>query len=223
MRLLSLAGGWLFYVGFTMCSTGCAKKFDITDSAQHAVPAPVITGVVYDQAMNITGSNFDSLLSQVNVGGDLALGFTYQYNSGTGVQTLHNPQYKPASGLDNPAPITVTVKGETSNAWSYLFYPVVADLSRDTAFGANNFTIKGTLFGSRKVASSVKAFYYDAGFNQIYMSPDPTVISWTTNAIQVTMPLYSSYPTGRPLLSFQIYLEVDVSTKNSSSELLYIR
>ncbi len=206
-----------------MLSGGCAKKFDIADSAQHAFPAPVITNVVYDQIMNITGSNFDSLLSQVNIGGDLALGFTYQYNSGTGAQTLRNPQYKPAANLDNPAPITVTVNGETSNTWSYLFYPVVADLSRDTAFGANNFTITGTLFGSRKVTSAVKAFYYDAGFNQIYMSPDPTVVSWTTNAIQVTMPVYTAYPTGRPLLSFQIYLEVDVSTKNSSSELLYIR
>lgn len=223
MRLLSLAAGWLFYGGFILLSGGCAKKFDISDSARRAGPPPVITNVIYDQTMNITGSNFDSLLSQVNIGGDLALGFTYQYNSGTGVQTLHNPQYKPAGNLDNPAPITVTVNGETSNTWSYLFYPVVADLSGDTAFGGNNFTITGMLFGSRKVTSSVKAFYYDVAFNQIYMSPDPTVLSWTTNAIQVTMPVYSTYPTGRPLLSFQIYLEVDVSTKNGSSELHYIR
>jgi hypothetical protein len=37
----------------------------------------------------------------------------------------------------------------------------------------------------------------------------------------VTLPAYSSYPSGRPLLHFSINLEVDVSTKNNSQQVLY--
>ncbi len=209
--------------GLSLLATGCAKQFNNIGDQQQTVPAPVITNVVYDQAMNITGNNFDSLLSQVNVGGQLASGFTFRKDPSTGVETLHNQLYRTPTGLDNPDNITVTVNGKISNAWSYLFYPAITGFAPDSAIGNAPITISGVLFGSRTVPSSVKAFYYDGNFAQVYMSPDPTVVSWTTNAIQVTMPVYTTYPTGRPLLSFQIYLEVDVSTKNDAQEVQYFR
>lgn len=206
-----------------MLAAGCAKQFNDLGNQQPSFPAPVITNVIYDQAMNITGNNFDSLQSVVTVGGNVALGFTFQNNPSTGVETLHNQLYRTPAGLDNPANITVTVKGEISNAWPYLFYPQITGFAPDSAIGNSPITINGVLFGSRKAPSSVKAYYLDAGFNVIYMSPDPTIVSWTTNAIQVTMPVYTTYPTGRPLLSFQIYLEVDDSTKNNAQEVQYFR
>jgi hypothetical protein len=209
--------------GLSLLAAGCAKQFNDIGNQQQNTPTPVITNVVYDQAMNITGSNFDSLLSQINVGGQLASGFIFRKDPSTGVESLHNPAYRTPSGLDNPANITVTVNGKISNAWSYLFYPQITGFSPDSAIGNSPITITGMLFGSRTVASSVKAFYYDVTNLPVYMSPDPAVVSWTTNAIQVTMPAYTTYPTGRPLLSFQIYLEVDVSTKNNSQEVQYFR
>jgi len=186
-----------------------------------AVPVPFIVNVIYDQVMQITGGNFDSLGSVVTIGGVAAGGFSYRANDGSGNQVLRNPTYRPPAGLDNPVNITVTVSGQTSNAFSYLFYPSITGFSRDTAFGGQPVTINGNLFGSRAVPSSVRAYYLDAGFNVIYMTPDPAVVSWSTGAITVTMPIYTTYPTGRPLLRYQIYLEVDVSTKNTSQELLY--
>jgi hypothetical protein len=177
--------------------------------------------VIYDQAMNITGSNFDSLQSVVTVGGGVALGFVYQNNPGNGVETLHNATYKPAAGLDNPANIVVTVKGESSNVWSYLFSPQISGFSSDTVVAGGSVIINGNLFGTRTAPSSVRAYYLDAGFNMIYMSPNPIIVSWTTRSIKVTLPAYSSYPSGRPLLHFSINLEVDVSTKNNSQQVLY--
>jgi hypothetical protein len=221
MKIMHAARNLMVWGGLSLLATGCAKQFNDIGNQQQNVPAPVITNVVYDGVMIITGSHFDSLQSVVTVGGDVALGFVFQDNQTTGVETLRNPTYKTPAGLDNPANIVVTVGGENSNAWSYLFYPQITGFSSDTVFAAQNVTINGNLFGSRTVPSSVRAYYLDAGFNVIYMSPDPTVVSWTTSAIQVTLPSYTSYPTGRPLLHFDIYLEVDVSTKNNSQELLY--
>ena len=200
---------------------GCAKQFNNIGSHQDTLPPPVITNVTYDNAMNIQGSNFDSLQSQVTVGGAIDTGFIFRRDPSTGVETLHNPDYQPPAALDNPADITVTVDGAISNAWSYLFYPLLTGFSSDTAFGGQTITLTGSLFGSRKVTSGVRAYYLDVSNNVVYMSPDPMVVSWNTNTIKVTMPVYTTYPTGRPLLRFDIYLEVDVSTKNTSQELLY--
>ncbi|HMH20970.1 MAG TPA: IPT/TIG domain-containing protein [Puia sp.] len=182
-------------------------------------PPPVITGVIYDQAMNITGNNFDSLGSLVTIGGQIAGGFSFLRQNGQTV--LHNATYKPAANLDNPVNITVTVGGVVSNAWPYLFYPQITGFTYDTVQANKPVTINGALFGSRTVPSSVRAYYIDGNFRQVYMSPDPAVVSWTTNAIKITMPNYSSYAVG--VVRIDIYLEVDVSTKNASSDLYYYR
>jgi hypothetical protein len=183
-------------------------------------PAPVITNVVYNGVFVVQGQNFDSLGSAVTIGGQGVTGFSYS-NSGNGQQTLAKQPYVPAAGLDNPAPVTVTVAGQTSNVYSFLFYPQITGFTYDTVQANKNVTINGLLFGSRTLPSGVKAYYYDGNNRQIYMSPAPTVISWNTNAIKVTMPDYGTYVIGA--VRIHIYLEVDVSTKSNALDLYYYR
>jgi hypothetical protein len=188
----------------------------------NAFPAPVITSVVYNGVLVIQGQHFDSLVSVVTIGGQTVPGFTWS-DYGYGQQVLSQPFYTPPSNLDNPAPVTVTVRGEVSNSYSYLFYPQINKFSADTTGPNKPLTVTGLLFGNRAVTSSLKAFYYPGG-NQgakTYMTPDPVVTSWNTNTIQITIPDYSNYTVGITLIT--IYLEVNVSTKSTNKSLLYLR
>jgi hypothetical protein len=183
------------------------------------IPAPVITNVVFNGVLIITGQHFDSLNSIVTIGGQVTGGFVY--SNGGSQQSLSRASYTPPSSLDNPAPFTVTVKGVTSNSYPFLFYPVINRISPDTAQLNKPVTLTGALFGSRSVPSTLKAFYYDSRQNKVYMTPDPVITSWNTNTIQATIPDYSNYTIGISLINF--YLEVNVSTHSTNKELLYSR
>jgi hypothetical protein len=176
----------------------------------YVVPAPVITDVVYNGLFAITGQHFDPQASVVRIGGQVVTGFTFT-DLGNGQGQLVRQTYTPALSLNNPADVTVTVNNVSSNAYSFLFYPEISMVSPDTVYQNAQVSLQGLLFGDRTPTSSVKAYYYDQGQNKVYMSPDPTVVSWNTNTIWVTMPNYGSYPIGSGATPF--YLEVNVGTK----------
>jgi hypothetical protein len=116
----------------------------------------------------------------------------------------------------------VTERSVPSNAWPYLFYPQISSFSSDTAHPNKPFTIYGKLFGSRTVPSTLRAYFYDDNLRKTYMSPDPTVLSWTTNTIQVTMPDYSNYFSYVPATNYlPTYLEVSVTSYNTFRALMY--
>jgi hypothetical protein len=181
-------------------------------------PTPVITSVVYNGIFNIGGQNFGPQPATVTIGSQLVTGFTYS-DQGNGQNLLSLQNYVPASDLNNPVPITVTVSNQTSNAYSFLFYPVINSINPDTVSDNETVIISGRLFGDRTVASTVKAFYVDQGGNKIYMTPDPTVISWNTNTIQITMMDYGSYPIGNGVQPF--YLEVNVGSKSTNASVRF--
>lgn len=181
----------------------------------YVAPAPVITNVVYNGVFVIYGQNFDPIASVVSIDGHIASGFTYaDYGNGQLVLTKQN--YTPPANTNNPAPVTVTVNNVVSNSYSFLFYPQINSVTPDTVSYQDVVSITGILFGNRSVASSVKAFYYDQGQNKIYMSPDPTVVSWNTNTIQINMPDYGSYPIGSGAQPFYLEVNVGGNTTNAS-------
>lgn len=174
--------------------------------------APVITNVVFNGLFGITGQHFDPVASIVMIGGQVVPGFTYSDN-GNGQDNLTKQSFIPANDLPNPAPVTVTVNNIVSNIYSFLFYPQINSVNPDTVSSTENASVAGLLFGDRSVASSVRAFYYDQGQNKEYMSPDPTIVSWNTNTIQVTFPDYGGYPVGTGSTAF--YLEITVGSKST--------
>ncbi|MDP4131478.1 MAG: IPT/TIG domain-containing protein [Bacteroidota bacterium] len=184
----------------------------------YTVPAPVITNVVYNGLFAITGQHFDPQASVVKIGGQTVTGFNFT-DLGNGQAQLVHQNFIPASNLDNPAPVTVTVSNVTSNVYSFLFAPVINSVSPDTVSVNDNVTLQGMLFGNRTVASSVKAFYFDQGGNKTYMTPDPVVVSWNTNAIQVTMQDYGSYPIGSGGTPFD--LEVNVGARSGNIQVRF--
>lgn len=206
----------IFSGGLVLLATGCAKQFNVNDNAG---PAPVITDVVYPQSLVIEGNNFDSLLSVVTVDGQQVAGFTYRNNSG--IETLQNNQYRPAGDGNNPLPVTVTVKGEASNAFPILFFPEILSFSTDTAVQNKPLTVVGTFFGKRTVPSGLQAFFFDGNHRKTYMSPNPTVNSWNPTAIQIAVPNYDAYTFGNNLINF--YIEVSVSTDTTNQELMYLK
>jgi hypothetical protein len=176
-------------------------------------PVPVITDVEYNGLFEIVGQNFDPTSSVVSIAGQVVSGFTYSdYGNGTGA--LIKSSYSPPSNSDNPVPVTVTVtvSNVSSSPYSYLFYPQVNVVSPDTVSYKDVVTLQGILFGSQSLPSNVKAYYYDQGQNKVYMSPDPSVVSWNTNTITINMPDYGSYPIGTGVQPF--YLEVNVGSKS---------
>lgn len=182
------------------------------------VNAPVITNVVYNGLFAITGQYFDPQASAVKIGGQTVTGFTFS-DLGNGEGQLVNQNFTPASNLNNPAPVTVTVSNVTSNVYSFLFAPVINSANPDTVSDNENVTLQGILFGDRTVASSVKAFYFDQGGNKTYMTPDPVVASWNTNTIQVTMQDYGGYPIGSGGTPF--YLEVNVGARSGNIQVRF--
>ena len=178
----------------------------------YVAPVPVITSIVYNGVFAILGQHFGPQPATVTIGGQAAAGFTYS-DLGNAQNELLDQNFMPASNLNNPAPVTVTVAGQTSNTFSYLFYPVVTAVSPDTVSDNETVIITGTLFGNQSVTSSVRAFYLDGGGNKIYMSPDPDILSWNTNSIQINMKDYGSYPIGSGAQVF--YLEVNVGSKST--------
>ena len=176
--------------------------------------APVITNIAYNNLFIIYGQHFDPTASVVSIDGHIASGFTYA-DYGNGQSVLSKQNYTPPATTNNPAPVTVTVNNVVSNSYSFLFSPQINSVTPDTVSYRNIISLTGILFGNRSVASSVKAFYYDQGQNKIYMSPDPTVVSWNTNTIKINMPDYGSYPIGTGAQPF--YLEVNVGGKTTNA------
>ncbi|HEY4155080.1 MAG TPA: hypothetical protein VGM24_06625, partial [Puia sp.] len=166
----------------------------------------------------ITGQHFDPVASLVRIGGQLVAGFTYS-DLGNGSQELVKQNFTPASNLNNPATITVSVSNVNSNAYSFLFYPEIKSITPDTVYENENVSLQGILFGDRTLTSTVKAFYFDQGQNKIYMAPDPAILSWNTNTLHVSMPDYGSYPIGSGDSPF--YLEVTVGSKSGSAPLYF--
>ena len=184
------------------------------------VVAPVITNVVYNNTFIISGQHFDPQVSVVTVSGQTIPGFVYGSQGGQDALVLTplvlNDQ------MDNPAPVVVTVRNVASNSYPYLFYPQITRFMPDTAHRNATTTIRGLLFGNRSVPSTLRAFYYDGNQRKTYMSPDPAILSWTTNTIQASMPDYHNYGSlAAGNLSMYIYLEVSVSTKVVSQGLYY--
>jgi len=184
----------------------------------YVMPAPVITNVVYNGLFAITGQYFDPQASVVKIGGQTVTGFSFT-DLGSGQAQLVHQNFSPASNLNNPAPVMVVVNNVSSNIFSFLFSPVIHSVIPDTVYENENVTLQGALFGDRTVTSNVKAYYFDQGQNKIYMTPDPAVVSWNTNNIQITMPDYGGYPIGAGSSPF--YLEVNVSTKSGRASVYF--
>jgi hypothetical protein len=212
--------GWSFCGAAVLLFSGCAKQFNVDENSQPSFPAPVITNVIYPQQLVVTGNNFDSLLSIVTVDGQQIPGFRYQNNGST--QVLSNTsQYRPAGDGNNPLPVTVTVKGKTSNIFPILFYPEIFSYSTDTAQQNKPLTVTGSFFGKRTVPSSLKAYYIDGNARKTYMSPDPTVNAWSPTAINLTVPNYDAFTFGRNLINF--YIQVNVETDTTNQVLMYLK
>lgn len=182
------------------------------------VPVPVITDVEYNGLFFIAGKNFDPTSSVVHIGGQLVSGFTYS-DYGNGQGALTKSSYTPPSNLDNPVQVIVTVSNVSSSPYTYLFYPQIKSVSPDTVSYSEVVTLQGILFGSRSVPSSVKAYYNGGNNNKVYMSPNPTIISWSTNTITFNMPDYGVYPIGNGAQPF--YFEVTVSTKSGAASVYF--
>ncbi|MBS1735089.1 MAG: IPT/TIG domain-containing protein [Bacteroidetes bacterium] len=181
----------------------------------YTVPVPVITDVEYNGLFSIVGNNFDPTASIVRIGGQVVSGFTYS-DYGNGQASLTKSSYTPPANLDNPAQVTVTVSSATSSPYPYLFYPQINSVTPDTVSFRNVVTLNGILFGSRSLPSSLKAYYLDGNNRKVYMSPDPTINSWNTNTITITMPDYGSYfSVGNGAQPF--YFEVNVGGKTASA------
>jgi hypothetical protein len=184
------------------------------------VPAPVITNVVYNNTFIISGQHFDPQVSIVTVSGQTIPGFVY--SSQGGAESLVLTPLVLNDKMDNPAPVVVTVHNVGSNSFPYLFSPQITRFMPDTARINATTTIRGMLFGSRSVPSTLKAYYYDPNLRKTYMSPDPTILSWTTNTIQAVIPDYRNYGSvlvgGRYLT---LYLEVSVGTNVTFKSLYY--
>ncbi len=181
-------------------------------------PVPVITNIVYNGLFAIDGQHFDPASSIVMIGGKVVPGFNFSDN-GNGQETLVKPSYTPPNDLPNPAPVTVSVNSMSSSIYSFLFFPQINSVNPDTVSLNENANITGILFGNLSVASTVKAFYYDQGQNKTYMSPDPTVVSWNINTIQVSFPDYGGYPLGGGSRPF--YLEVTVGSKSTNAPVYF--
>ena len=214
LRVFAPAGGTTGNVSLA------ANKDSVTGPVFSYVVAPVITNVVYNNTFIISGQHFDPQVSVVTVSGQTIPGFVYA--SAGGQESLVLTPLVLNDRMDNPAPVVVTVRNVASNVFPYLFFPQIAGFTPDTAHINATTTIRGMLFGSRSVPSTLKAFYYDGNQRKTYLTPDPVVLSWTTNTIQATMPDYRNNPSllagNRYLL---IYLEVTVSTKVTSQGLYY--
>ncbi len=131
LRLLSLSGGWLFLTVVLRCFPADALKFDIADSTQHAFPAPVITNVVCRRIHEYYGQQFRFRFCQ-SISGRSRVGIRpIIAMAAPACRAFVTRSTNPPATQDNPAPITVTVKGRRAIPRSYLFYPVVADLSGD--------------------------------------------------------------------------------------------
>jgi hypothetical protein len=181
-------------------------------------PAPVITNVVYNGLFAITGEHFDPQASVVKIGGQTVTGFGFT-DLGNGQAQLVHQNFSPASNLNNPAPVAVVVNNVSSNIYSFLFSPVIHAVIPDTVYDNESVTLQGILFGDRTLTSNVRAYYFDQGQNKTYMSPDPAVVSWNTNSIQVTMPDYGGYPIGAGSSPF--YLEVNVGAKSGRAPVYF--
>ena len=184
----------------------------------YAVPAPVITSVVYNGLFAITGQHFDPQASVVEIGGQTVTGFTFT-DLGNGQGQLVHQNFSPASNLNNPAPVIVMANNVSSNIYPFLFFPVIHSVTPDTVYHNENVTLQGILFGDRTVTSNVRAYYFDQGQNKTYMTPDPVIVSWNTNNIQITMPDYGGYPIGSGSSPF--YLEVNVGAKSGRASVYF--
>jgi hypothetical protein len=169
------------------------------------LPRPAISNVVYKSTFFfIYGVNFDPQASVVSIAGQVTSGFTYSVSSGQ--QLLTDPNYTPPVGMDNPVLVVVTAKSVASNTYSFVFDPKI------TGFGysrTGNITyVTGSLFGTRQVPSTLRVFYYDSNNQKVYLSPDPTVVSWQTGEINASIPDY--FPTPLPYTPPSTYMEVSV-------------
>jgi hypothetical protein len=184
------------------------------------VVVPVINSVSFSPQTNyrfiIYGNNFDPVNSVVKIDGQVISGFTYTAGS---PQTLSATSNVLPSNLGNPVQVTVTVNNNASNAYPFLFNPNIVSATPDTVQASDPATLQGTFFGNTQGTSTLKAFYLDQGLNKIYMTPSPTVISWNTNTIQVTMPDYGSYPIGGGSQPF--YLEVNVGSGSANAAVYF--
>jgi hypothetical protein len=175
------------------------------------VVVPAITNISFAQNTNynfiISGNNFDPVNSVVKFDGQVINGFTYTAGS---PQKLSLPLNLLPSNLGNPIQVTVTVNNNASNAYPFLFTPQINSVSPDTVSYQETVSLQGKFFGNTQGTSTIKAFYYDQGQNKTYMTPNPTVVSWNTNNIQITMPDYGGYPIGSGSQPF--YLEVNVGS-----------
>jgi hypothetical protein len=228
----TLSGVFFYVCGLACLSAGCAKQFpaviwetgrtiDSTAPSQGAVDTPVISNVLYNGVFIINGVDFDSLLSVVTISGQTIPGFVYS-RSGSGQQTLTLSSLVLNNTMENPAPVVVMVRNIPSNVWPFLFVPQISGFSSDTAHRSKTLAVYGKLFGSRVVPSTLRIYFFDANMRKTYMSPDPAILSWTTNTIQVTMPDYLVYFGSVAATNYlPIYVEVSVSTNTTFRGLLY--
>jgi len=184
------------------------------------VALPVITSINFAQNTNynfiISGNNFDPTNSIVKFDGQVINGFTYTAGP---PQKLSLPLTLLPSNLGNPIQVTVTVNGNASNAYPFLFTPQINSVTPDTVSYQETVSLQGKFFGNTQGTSTLKAFYYDQGQNKIYMAPNPTVVSWNTNNIQITMADYGGYPIGAGSQPF--YLELTVGSGIAIAEVYF--
>jgi hypothetical protein len=206
--------------GTTGNITLAANKDSVSGPVFTYVVAPVITSVVYNGVFIIAGQHFDPQVSVVTVSGQTIPGFFY--NSQGGQESLSKQSLALNNQMDNPAPVVVTVRNVASNPYPYLFYPQINNFAPDTAHPNTAITIHGELFGNRSVSSTLKAYFYDGNQRKTYMTPDPLILSWSTNTIRATIPNYGSYTSPLLITTYlYIYLEVNVSTKVTDQGLYY--
>jgi hypothetical protein len=183
------------------------------------VPPPVIDEVLSNGPLVIYGNYFDSLNSVVSVGGQVVTGFSFSRQSNVYPETLFRQTFAPTSATNNPADITVTVNGQVSNVYSFMFYPLISAAAPDTAFANKPVTLTGIYFGNRTVTSTLRAYYIDGNARKTYMSPDPTINSWNGTTIQATLGNYDAYKFGSNLIT--IYMEMTVGADVANKGILY--
>jgi hypothetical protein len=190
-------------------STGPVSVTVNGDSAAGPVytylPRPAISSVIYKGTnFFVYGDHFDPQVSVVSIAGQVTPGFSYSVSNGR--QLLTDGNYIPPAGMDNPVDVLVTVRNVPSNAYAFVFDPVITGFSYSRT--SPDVTVAGALFGTRHAPSTLRVFYYDGNHQKVYLSPDPTVVSWKTDQVVMDVPDY--FPGPLPYLPPPTYVEVGV-------------
>jgi hypothetical protein len=155
----------------------------------------------------INGNYFDSLHSVVTIDGQVVNGFVYASRTPYVGQSLSLSEANLPTNLGNPVQVTVSVNNLVSNPYLYFFMPDLVQASPDTVQKSQTQTLQGFFFGNQTVQSTVKAYYIQGG-QPLSMSPDPTIVSWNTNSIVISIPNYNSYGSNRYVdCAFQVTVD----------------